>query len=267
MATGDGSACLVDVEGAVWCWGDAEVGQLGEAAEGDHSEHAIEVPGLTETAQLAAGKRHVCARGADERVSCWGSNSDSALARDSLASSTTPLEVFGDAEGTQRLETAIDIAAGDDFSCVAVRDGSVWCWGRNDSAQLGVAASDPSSVPVQVGVGGSPLLEVVDVEAGESFACAIYGSEGGVACWGDNSESQLGASQASDTSAIVSMGGGGPLLGATLLALGNEFACAATASGANLLLGGQHCRSARRHRRCGVSPGHRDSRWRRRLFE
>ncbi|MBM3785702.1 MAG: hypothetical protein FJW30_15155 [Acidobacteria bacterium] len=84
------------------------------------------------------------------------------------------------------------IAAGSQFACHAVADGTVWCWGANQFGQLGDGTFVFRSTPVRV---GSPLTGfpagVVSVAAGFVHACALH-SDGRVRCWGENSRGQLG---------------------------------------------------------------------------
>lgn len=74
-----------------------------------------------------------------------------------------------------------------DRSCI-VDAGGVWCWGRNERAQLGlgdqVARTQPSAVP------GLPT-DIAEVEFGEYHACARSPTEG-VWCWGGNGDGETG---------------------------------------------------------------------------
>ncbi|MNC93347.1 Regulator of chromosome condensation (RCC1) repeat protein [compost metagenome] len=78
---------------------------------------------------------------------CWGDNTTSQLAQPAIAGnnrSRTPLEVpaIGD---------AVEVSAGDDFTCVLRRAG-VSCWGANGSSQLGAnpAGLGESAIPIPV---------------------------------------------------------------------------------------------------------------------
>lgn len=74
--------------------------------------------------------------------------------------------------------------------CARTRAGDVFCWGRNDSGQLGLGdtmdRSRPSRVNVPHGGGG-----VVQVSAGWQHTCARTADDA-VYCWGDNTFGQLG---------------------------------------------------------------------------
>ena len=79
------------------------------------------------------------------------------------------------------------LGAGGDHSCAVRSDGSVWCWGANESGQLGDGTVTDSDIPVQVvNVSGAK-----QVTTGNGFSCALD-SAGAVWCWGKNDNGQLG---------------------------------------------------------------------------
>jgi alpha-tubulin suppressor-like RCC1 family protein len=94
----------------------------------------------------------------------------------------------------------ISVSAGTTSACVALRSGSVWCWGDDRKAQLGVPpeslsrcgleACRPSAARV-AGIDGA-----VEVAVGGYFACARR-SDGSVWCWGANGARELGRTSAS----------------------------------------------------------------------
>lgn len=68
----------------------------------------------------------------------------------------------------------------------AVRAGALWCWGNNESGQVGVMSDAGQTRPLRVDPG-----EFIDVCTGESHSCALR-SDGAAWCWGDNAHGQLG---------------------------------------------------------------------------
>jgi alpha-tubulin suppressor-like RCC1 family protein len=74
--------------------------------------------------------------------------------------------------------------------CAIVSNGSVNCWGRNDSGELGNGALTDSSVPVSVtGLDGP----VTGLSGGMDYTCALLAT-GEVECWGANVSGLLGVS-------------------------------------------------------------------------
>jgi alpha-tubulin suppressor-like RCC1 family protein len=83
------------------------------------------------------------------------------------------------------------VSNGGEHTCVLKKDHTVWCWGSNETGQLGTG--DFTSSPVPVMVQNLPAGDDVEhVSAGESHTCVIT-SAGKVYCWGSNATGQLGA--------------------------------------------------------------------------
>ena len=82
----------------------------------------------------------------------------------------------------------VSISAGAAHSCVLLADGTVKCWGKNDSGQVGTGdTTTPQSTPVTV----SGITNAEAVVVGANFSCALL-ADGTVKCWGDNTNGQVG---------------------------------------------------------------------------
>lgn len=135
---------------------------------------AGDAPPIDPTAapKIAAGGHHACMIDAATKLACWGDNSFLAVGERAVIETGDPGFVVGDTGWTT-------VAAGEDHSC-GVRDGSVYCWGRNDSMQS--APDDASGTAVnikKVAVTGT----VERVFAGTHTTCAINADHDAY-CWG-----------------------------------------------------------------------------------
>lgn len=125
-----------------------------------------------------------------------------------------------------RSRCVAQVALGSSFGCALLRDRSVWCWGRNDEAQLGseelpngqTRAVACHTFPFQV-IG---LDRAVAVTAGHAFACALR-DDGTLRCWGSNSVGQLGNGLTLPSASPVAARG---LTGITAVAAGARHTCA-----------------------------------------
>lgn len=133
------------------------------------------VPGQTGfSTVLGAGVRHLCASRADGGLQCWGQNFDGQLGdqttTDSRAAAVT---VAG-------LTDVVAMSGGWHHSCALRSDGTVWCWGGNDSGQLGRGfESTRELVPEPV----PGLTDIVAIDSGYYINCAVD-TAGSVRCWG-----------------------------------------------------------------------------------
>jgi alpha-tubulin suppressor-like RCC1 family protein len=131
-------------------------------------------------ALVAAG---LAPRGAQAQVVyAWGQNTNGQLGNGTTTTgSSVPMPVIGLSNG------ATVIAAGYQHS-VAVVNGQVYAWGRNDSGQLGNGSSaSNSNVPVPVG--GLPS-GVTALSAGDAYTLAV--ANGQAYAWGNAGSGDLG---------------------------------------------------------------------------
>ena len=63
---------------------------------------------------------------------------------------------------------------------------TVFCWGLGAEGQLGVGASENSSIPLRSKISG----KMVDVSAGGQFSAAVM-EDGFLYMWGSNKKNQL----------------------------------------------------------------------------
>jgi alpha-tubulin suppressor-like RCC1 family protein len=201
LALGQQHSCAL-LEGSVRCWGDNKLAQLGygffqNVGDNEPASWAGDVS-LTGVLMLAAGAHHTCASTyspqTDTRPNyCWGKNT-----RGQLGYGNT--KTIGDDEtpsaagpiGWSNFQLSA-LTAGAEHTCVLV-GGGVWCWGANESGQLGYGHTNDigdDEVPVAKSLPVSLSGSAVQVVAGARHTCALL--EGGaVRCWGANESGQLG---------------------------------------------------------------------------
>jgi len=186
------SCALLDT-GAVRCWGDGFLGQLGNATEVMVSDppnllEDIDLGGLA--VQIAAGGAHICALLDTGAVRCWGSGHEGALGYgtnehvgdDELPSSMGDVDVGGESP-------VLQLTAGDRTTCALLENGAVRCWGEKSALGLGGIHSIgddelPSSVD-DVDVGGVVTQVITGGEGGDQqITCAVLDS-GAMRCWGE----------------------------------------------------------------------------------
>lgn len=80
--------------GVAYCWGDNEVGQVGDGTTIVRQTPTAVTGGLTFTS-VDAGYRHTCGIASTSVVYCWGSNGAGQLGNNSTSASTVPVRVLG----------------------------------------------------------------------------------------------------------------------------------------------------------------------------
>ena len=74
VSAGYKHACALDPNGAAWCWGQGDLGQLGNGVAGPRATAPVPVTGNLTFRAIAAGSKHTCAIGTDNHIYCWGEN-------------------------------------------------------------------------------------------------------------------------------------------------------------------------------------------------
>jgi alpha-tubulin suppressor-like RCC1 family protein len=240
--------CGVTHTNAAHCWGFHRLGQLGDFAppaqrpipdpvlsdcDGDGSRCALTpvpvrtttfAPSALEFLEAVAGQLwFTCGIEADSTAACWG------LVPFVVAGdfdnppdcSPDPRQCIVAVPGGHRLKV---ISTGFDHACGITTAGSLLCWGRNNSGQVGSGVISPGD-PIPVEVSGGRHYETVS--AGTEFTCAIT-MEAIPYCWGKNNVGQLGGGTSASAVPVPVSGG----LHFVHLGTGAEHACGVTPEGA-----------------------------------
>lgn len=269
LGSGSSHACALTSTGTVKCWGDNAYGQLGDNTGGAKLT-PVDVIGLSSGAVAIAASGssgYSCVVTTGGGVKCWGfgmltPTDKSGLGNDVAAIAagnngqtcvlttageakcwwvslyqSSPVDVTGLGSGV------LAIAAGDgsytyDSSspgthiCALTAAGGVKCWGNNSSGQLGDGTTTNQNTPVDV-TGLSNGITAIAV--GGAHTCALTTS-GGVKCWGNNWEGQLGDGTRSSKNTPVDVTGLGS--GVAAIAAGTWHTCALTTGGGVKCWGG-----------------------------
>lgn len=225
ISAGASFTCARTSAGAIWCWGLNANGQLGNGST-TNSLQAVMAEGLAQDAiALSLGNSHACAVRRDNKVLCWGINTNGQLGDGTTTQRTVPTLV-NDGFGVY-----VSVAAGVYHTCGLTNTGQPKCWGRNDRGQLGDNSTTqrPSPAAVAVLAGG-----VTQLASGRDHSCALRNTAD-VYCWGFNGSAQIGdGATVTRLQPVPASNVGG---GVQAIALGADSSCAVLATGEGLCWG------------------------------
>jgi alpha-tubulin suppressor-like RCC1 family protein len=192
LGVGDGHNCVRRAGGEIWCWGRNHRGQIGNNTL---ATQAVPVKILDGATSLAVGRYHTCVVTSTGAVNCWGSGNQGRLGNGTgdkdpgtALDKLVPIPAITAINGPP-FDGAASVAAGA-VSCAVKTTGDPYCWGINLYGQTGTGVGSYVPAPV-LRNDGTPLQRVDHITAHFTRACA-FGRFGDVACWGRNSEGQLG---------------------------------------------------------------------------
>lgn len=180
----------------MFCWGNGANGKLGD--EGSANQ-PTPVP-LTSTAgwnttawkYVAAGGGHTCAiRASDDRMFCWGENTNGKLGDGTTTTRTLPTALSG--TGGWDISTWKSVTIGGTFTCALDFNDYAYCWGSNAGGQFGSGNTTASNTPVPMtATGGWNITPWKKIAAGNIHTCGIRKSDDLAFCWGGGADGKLG---------------------------------------------------------------------------
>ena len=184
---------LIDqwVGDTLWTWGDNGQGKLGVNDTNTRCTPVTTSAGGANWKSVACGSNHTTAIKTDGTLWTWGSNDQGQLGINEAGGTTnrtTPVTTF--AGGTNWKQ----VACGDFHTAAIKTDGTLWTWGLNNIAALGINNKTIRiCTPVTTFAGGTNWKQV---SGGVSLTAAIK-TDGTLWIWGNNYQGQLGVNSAS----------------------------------------------------------------------
>ncbi|MEP6707036.1 MAG: hypothetical protein ABJC05_05930 [Pyrinomonadaceae bacterium] len=217
--------CALTANGAAYCWGANDSGQLGDGSI-ERSATPMPVSGKLIFESLSAGATHTCGVTTSGEGYCWGGNWHGQLGNGSMDGEqkypcchTAPTRIVGAFSFSR-------VTAGGIHTCGLTSSGKAYCWGIANYGRLGVGRTNAANVPTPTAVSGS--LEFLSINQGGFYTCGLAKTKVAY-CWGAGSDGQLGIGSAvaeQDVPAVVS--GNFPFV---IIAPGDNHTCGITADG------------------------------------
>lgn len=174
LAASARGSCALAADGAAWCWGMGEGGQLGDGLRTSSTAAVAAAGGHRFTALYASNATGlVCGLKADRSLWCWGPGFGFGM--QGPAASVVP-QRWDAASGRVAWSR---LAIGQGHACGLDDAGGLWCMGSAAFALLGDGSAVASATPVAVGAG----RRYIDVAVGLMHGCALA-ADGQAWCWG-----------------------------------------------------------------------------------
>lgn len=218
IASGGYHNCVIASDSLVFCWGYNLAGQLGDntivnkgvptavnmtngtSALFGKTVRKITANAIPEVTNIGYG--HTCVIASDSLGYCWGYNAKGQIGDNSTTNRLVPTAV--NTAGVLSGKLLTSIAASSQSTCSVASDGLVYCWGYNNSSQLGNGSVTDSLVAVLSTKAGSPGGTTALAVTSGGFNSCMIASDNQAYCWGLNSTGQLGdGSIVSKTSATA----------------------------------------------------------------
>ena len=187
VSVGNYFTCSLLSDNKIVCFGDNNLGQLGNGTTNSNSNFNLTtVIDIDNAVDISLGREHACALLDDKTVKCWGNNQYGQLGNGNFESSDSPVEVSD-------LSNVVSLKTGAYHNCALLEDQKVKCWGMNIYAQLGNRELTNRNKPVYIVKDFTlvPLENISFITAGGLHNC-LQQTNGEIWCWGANGNGQLG---------------------------------------------------------------------------
>lgn len=177
-------SCGIANDGAAYCWGQNDNGQLGDGSRIPYRVpvRVDDLGGTLRFVDLDAARSHTCGVTVAGDIYCWGANSFG-LGDGETVESDIPIQVADPVGGPVTFSA---VASGGLHSCALSSGQDVYCWGTRSTSGAGDIPDHPA-IPTLV-VGGHKFTSI---SAGNGHSCAID-LQGDGYCWGHGGNGQLG---------------------------------------------------------------------------
>jgi hypothetical protein len=172
ITSGTNHSCALTPSHDALCWGNNQLGQLGDGTFTSRVAPTLVLGGLQFQA-IAGGDPWTCGLSIAGAAYCWG-------AVQGVGNVATP-------HGYVNVPAFVTIAVGSFHACALSGAGDAYCWGNNQFGQVGDGTTVNKNDPTLVSGG----LKFKSIAAGVAHTCGIT-TDGAVACWGLNLAGELG---------------------------------------------------------------------------
>jgi len=202
VSCGEYYTAAIKTDGTLWTWGNASLGQLGNATTTNRSTPVTTFAGGNNWKQVSGGGGHIVAIKTDGTLWTWGRNNSGQLGtNDTTTNRSTPVTTFAGGNNWKQ------VSGGQLHTAAIKTDGTLWSWGAGANGKLGNAQLTDRYTPVTTFAGGNNWKQVA---CGQYNITAIK-TDGTLWVWGGGIRGVLGngiITNASISTPITTFAGG-----------------------------------------------------------
>ena len=196
VASGFDNSCALTAQGAAYCWGREEYGELGDDGVTDEAVTTPQpVQGGHVFRQIDPGRYNTCAVDDAGDAWCWGNGYYGVLGTNAAVQSCSydvpcsPVPLRVDAPAGVKFRR---VTVGWLNACAIDTGGAAWCWGHGSAVGAGTPSKIPGTAYCYIAVYGKECVRTpvrvatsfrfLDIDASPAGACAITTTRQWV-CW------------------------------------------------------------------------------------
>ena len=186
LGLGNNRTCGVAATGAAYCWGLNYFGELGTGSEPQPTPTPRAVAGGVSFVAVEPGELSTCGLTPTGAIDCWGASFfhefvfDPSLRRPVTKNRPVPTPIPGGM-------TFVALRVASYHACALTAAGAAYCWGSNQSGELGTGDTLDPTAPTLVA--GGLAFNVLSV--GGSHTCGLT-TAGAAYCWGSDFDGEIG---------------------------------------------------------------------------
>lgn len=191
ISAGSYHTCAIASDNQAYCWGAASRLGQGTGAASSTPVAVSQTGALSgkSLVSISAGDDHTCAVSTEGAVYCWGLNANSQVGDGTTATTFSP--VLANAMNGISNGTVASVSAGYRHTCAIGTNGAAYCWGLNESGELGDGSVTSSVTAKAVSIIKPSSRIFQSVYSGKFNSCGIA-SDNQSYCWGSNVNGQHG---------------------------------------------------------------------------